>query len=167
MQYVKLAMPLVCVLVSVSCSRPVARLMSKTVPVPSFAITVKLSDLAERRLRSIGETINVIAYFDGDALPGKGKYNAPFRDVYLGSDEKLVDGDLVAKFEKGTVLLSDWNRLADKDYFVTINIVSARRVDPNNLLDCADPISQKIQSFAGKTIAVQCRLIGEPSAPSR
>jgi hypothetical protein len=73
----------------------------------------------------------------------------------------------VARFDKGTVLLSDWNRLADKDYFVTINTVSARKADSNNLLWCADPMSQRIQSFAGKTITVQCRLIDEPSAPTR
>ncbi len=144
-----------------------AKLVGRTVEVPRFAIAVKLSDPAEMRLRSIGETVKVIAYFDGDALPGQGTYNPPFRDVYLGSDEKLVDGNLVARFDNGTVLLSDLNRLSDKNYFVTINIVSARKVDPNNLLDCADPISQRIQSFAGKTVPVKCRLIGEPSDPPR
>ena len=132
----------------------------------SLRNAVELSDQAERRLHGIGETVTVIAFFDGDALPGQGRYNPPFRDVYLGSDEKLVDGNLVARFDNGSVLLSDFNRLSDKDYFVTINIGSARKADPNNLLDCADPISQRIQSFAGKTIQVKCRL-SEPSAPTR
>jgi hypothetical protein len=44
--------------------------MGKTVQVPHFAIAVKLSGEADKRLRSIGETVKVIAYFDGDALPG-------------------------------------------------------------------------------------------------
>ena len=167
MRRLQVSLALVGILFAVSCSRGVAKFMGKTVEVPRFAIAVELSDQAERRLHGIGETVKVIAYFDGDALPGQGRYNPPFRDVYLGSDEKLVDGNLVARFDNGTVLLSDWNRLSDKDYFVTINIVSARKAYPNNLLDCADPISQKIQSFAGKTIQVKCRLIGEPSAPSR
>ncbi|HYM77376.1 MAG TPA: hypothetical protein VE377_15485 [Candidatus Dormibacteraeota bacterium] len=140
--------------------------MGKTVEVPRFAIAVELSDQAQRRLHGIGETVKVIAYFDGDAVPGQGRSNPPFRDVYLGSDEKLVDGNVIARFDNDTVLLSDWNRLADKDYFVTINVVSARKAYQNNLLDCADPISQRIQSFAGKTIQVKCRLIGEPSAPT-
>jgi len=34
--------------------------------------------------------------FDGDALPGKGKYNPPMRDVFLGDHEELVDGQNVA-----------------------------------------------------------------------
>jgi len=39
----------------------------------ALAIAVKLSDQAEKRLHSIGESVLVIAYFDGDALPGQGK----------------------------------------------------------------------------------------------
>ncbi len=167
MRRLQISLALLGILFAVSCSRSVAKLMGKTVEVPHFAIAVELSGQAERRLHGIGETVKVIAYFDGDALPGQGRYNPPFRDVYLGSEEKLVDGNLVARFDNGTVLLTDWNRLSDKDYFVTINIVSARKAYPDNLLDCTDPISQKIQSFAGKTIQVKCRLIGEPSAPAR
>lgn len=167
MRRLQVSLALLGLLFAASCSRSVAKLMGKTVEVPRFAIAVELSDQAERRLHGIGETVKVIAYFDGDALPGQGKYNPPFRDVYLGSDEKLVAGNLVARFDNGTVLLSDWRRLSDKDYFVTINIVSARKAYPNNLLDCADPMSQRIQSFAGKTVQVKCRLIGEPSVPTR
>jgi hypothetical protein len=144
-----------------------AKFTGKSVAVPSFSIAIKLSGEAERRLHTIGETVKVIAYFDGDALQGQGKYNPPFRDVYLGREEKLVDGNFVARFDNGSVLESDWNRLSDKNYFVTINTVSARKVAANNLLDCADPMSQRIQSFAGKTIDVQCKLIGEPSVPAR
>lgn len=68
------------------------KLTGKTVEVPRFAITVESFDQEERRLPGIGETVKVIAYSDGEALSGKGKYNAPFRDVYLGRDERLVDG---------------------------------------------------------------------------
>jgi hypothetical protein len=49
----------------------------KTVPVPSFSITVKLSAIAQHRLQQMQESVKVIAYFDGDPLPGQGKYNAP------------------------------------------------------------------------------------------
>ena len=150
---------LLIILSTVSCSRTSAKLTGKTVEVPPFAIAVKLSDQAEKRLRNMGETVSVAVYFDGDAVPGQGTYNAPFRDVYLGSDEKLVDGNLVASFDNIKVALKDWDRLSDKNYFVTVNTFSARKVSPNNLLHCDDPISQRIQSFAGKTIKVQCTLL--------
>jgi hypothetical protein len=139
----------------------------KSVEVPEFSIAVKLSQAAEKRLQTLNESVLVIAYCDGNALPGQGKYNAPFRDVYLGSDERLVDGNNEAKFDHSRVPLSDWNRLSDKDYFVTINTVSARKSAKDNLLDCADPISRKIESFRGKTIEVRCWLLGEPDAPTR
>ena len=157
-------------LFAASCSRtqPVAQEHTgATVEVPQFAIAVELSDKAERRLRSIGESVLVIAYFDGDALPGKGKYNPPNRDVFLGNVEKMVDRSNVARFDDSRVPLSDWNRLSDKNYFVTINTVSARKAAEDNLLDCADPISRRIESFKGKTIEVRCWLIGERSAPTK
>jgi hypothetical protein len=59
-----------------SCSRTHAnpqQFSGPTVDVPHFAIAVKLSPKASERLSSLHETINVIAYFDGDPLPGQGK----------------------------------------------------------------------------------------------
>ena len=131
------------------------------------AIAVKLSDQAEKRLHSIGESVLVIAYFDGDALPGQGKYNPPNRDVFLGNDQKLVDQNSVARFDDSRVPLSDWKRLSDKNFFITINTVSARKADKNNLLECDDPISRRIESFRGKTIEVRCKLIAEPLSPAK
>jgi hypothetical protein len=65
--------------------------------------------------------------------------------VFLGDDEKLVDDSGVARFDRTRVPLSDWNRLSDKNYFVTINVVSARKVVSDNRLDCANPISRRIE----------------------
>jgi hypothetical protein len=152
---------------AVSCSRTrpnPQELTGPTVDVPQFAIAIKLSPKAEGRLRSLHETVKVISYFDGDALPGEGKYNPPMRDAYLGMSEQAVDEAFVARFEHIKVPKSDWDRLADKDFFVTINTVSARKAAANNLLDCADPISRKVSTMKGKTTGVQCWLIGEPNS---
>src|SRR4051812_45096553 len=65
------------------------------VEAPPFSIAVRLSPSAADRLRSIGETVDVVVYFDGDPLPGQGKYNPPMRPVYLGEAERLVDSNLV------------------------------------------------------------------------
>jgi len=148
-----------------SCSRTQGKPQESagpTVDVPEFAIAVKLSPQAETRLKSIHETIEVLAMLDGDPLPGQGKYNPPNRDVVLGSAQKPVDVNNEAKFTNVKIPLSDWNRLADKNYFVTINVFSARKADHNNLLDCDDPMDRRIESLGGKTIEVRCRLIGEP-----
>jgi len=81
------------------------------VAVPRFSIAVRLSEQARQRLRSMHETVLVITYFDGGPLPGQGRYNAPFRDVYLGNDEKLVDDQNIATFDKTRISQSNWNRL--------------------------------------------------------
>jgi hypothetical protein len=141
-------------------SKSVDDAADKIVAVPSFSISVKLSPEAEKRLQSTNESVLVIAYFDGDPLPGQGEYNAPFRDVYLGSDEKLVDTKNVATFDSTKISQSHWNRLSDKNYFVTINVVSARKASKNNLLDCGDP-EDRISNFVGKATEVSCQLINE------
>jgi hypothetical protein len=112
------------------------------------------------------ESVLVIAYFNGDPMPGKGKDNSPMRGVVLGSDQKLVDANNVAAFADTKISQNDWNNLADKNYYVTINIVSARKTARDNLLDCADP-SDRISAFAGESTQVSCRLIDEPAASTQ
>jgi hypothetical protein len=134
--------------------------------VPEFSIAVKLSETAQKKLQGIHESVLVIAYFDGDPLPGKGKDNAPMRGVVLGSDERLVDSNNVATFGGTKISQSDWNDLANKDYYVTVNVVSARKSSKDNLLDCAVPID-RISTFVGKSTQVFCGLIGERDTPSK
>jgi len=138
----------------------------KTIAVPQFSIAVKLSETAQKKLRDIHESVLVIAYFDGDPFTGKGKDNSPMRGLVLGNDEKLVDDKNVATFTDTKISQGNWDDLSDKNYFVTINVVSARKSSKDNLLDCADPID-RISTFVGKTTQVSCRLIGEPDASSQ
>jgi hypothetical protein len=163
------ALVLTCSAVTGDCRSPKSKeyLRDMTVPVPQFSIAVTLSENARLRLQSMHESVLVIAYFDGDPLPGQGRDNAPFRDVFLGKDEKMVDDHNVATFDTTNVSQSNWNRLADKNYFVTINVVSARKASKNNLLSCGVP-EDRLNAFAGKTTQVSCNLIGEhnPSGKS-
>jgi hypothetical protein len=139
---------------------------NKTVTVPAFSISVRLSDAAYQRLQSMGESVKVIAYFDGDPLPGQGKYNPPMRGVFLGDNEIFANGKNVATFGSTKISKSSWDRLANKDYFVTINVVSARRASRDNLIECPTPEAQ-ISKFAGRATEVFCRLIGEDEATSK
>jgi hypothetical protein len=132
----------------------------RTIVVPEFSIAVKLSETAQKKLQAMHESVLVIAYFDGDPLPGRGKDNSPMRGVVLGSDEKLVDANNVATFSDTKISQSHWNDLSSKDYYVTVNVVSARKSSKDNLLDCADP-EARISTFVGKSTQVSCRLIGE------
>ena len=53
----------------------------KTLALPEFSNSVKLSETAEKQLNIMQESALVIAHFDGDPLSVQGKYNAPMRDV--------------------------------------------------------------------------------------
>lgn len=128
--------------------------------VPEFSISVRLSETAQKKLQDMHESILVIAYFDGNPLPGRGKDNAPMRGVVLGSDMKLVDVKNVATFADTKISRTNWNDLADKDYFVTINVASARKASKDNLLECDTPID-RVSTFVGKPTQVFCRLIDE------
>ena len=88
------------------------------------------------------------------------------RGVVLGSDEKLVDATNVATFSDTKISQSHWNDLSSKDYYVTVNVVSARKSSKDNLLDCADP-EERISAFVGKSTQVSCRLIGEQDGHSQ
>ena len=138
----------------------------ETIAVPEFSIAVKLSETAQKKLQAMHESVLVIAYFDGDPLPGREKYNAPMRGVVLGSDEKLVDANNVATFSDTKISQSHWNDLSSKDYYVTVNVVSARKSSKDNFLDCADP-EERISTFAGKSTQVSCRLNGEQDGHSQ
>jgi hypothetical protein len=102
----------------------------------------------------------VIAYFDRDPLPEKVKNNSPMRGVVLGSDERLVGSDNVATFADTKISQGNWNDLANKDYYVTINVDSERKSSKDNLLDCDVP-NGRISTFVGKSTQVSCKLIGE------
>ena len=80
--------------------------------------------------------------------------------------EKLVDEKNVAAFTDARISLSAWNRLADKNYRVTLNTVSARRVAPDNLLECPASVTS-IETLKGRTVEVPCTLIGEPESSGR
>ncbi len=130
------------------------------VQIPAFSVAVKLSEAAESHLRGLKETIVVIAYFDGDGEREPGIDTSPMRDVVLGSEEQQVNANLVAEFKGSKVPSHVWKRLSDKNYFVTINTVSARKAVPDNILWCDDPI-KRIEAVKGKTLEVHCDLISE------
>lgn len=69
---------LLALLFAASCSRSLAKLKGRTVGEPSFSIAIKLSEQAERRLHSIGETVKASAYFDGERLGGSGEKQSTF-----------------------------------------------------------------------------------------
>ncbi len=72
----------------------------------------------------------------------------------------MVSDDNHATFDTTKISQTNWNRLANKDYFVTINVVSARKSSKNNLLSCGVP-ENRLSTFVGTPTEVSCELIDE------
>ncbi len=138
----------------------------RTMNVPDFAVAVSLSKAAESKLHSINESIIVTAFFDGDGEPEPGKSTAPFRNVFLGNETEAINDKNIAEFRGKKIPIRAWKRLSDKNYYVTINVGSARKAAADNLLDCGAS-EYRIESIKGTTVEVHCTLIGEPKAPNQ
>ena len=126
--------------------------------VPEFAVAVKLTKDAESRLRALNESIMVSANLDGDGEPEPAVNTAPFRDVYLAGYIEEVNDINVAHFKGERVSARKMSRLFDKNYYVTINVFSARKAVKNNILNCDVPI-ERIENIKNKTLYVHCELI--------
>jgi hypothetical protein len=144
----------------IGCQHSPKTLGDSSLQIPAFSVAVKLSKQAQTRLRDLKESIIVRAYFDGDGEREPGIDTSPMRAVVLGSEEGEVNADLGAEFKGVQTPLSAWKRLSDKNYFVTINTASARKVVADNILWCDDP-EKRIEEIKGKTLEVQCELISE------
>jgi hypothetical protein len=139
-----------------------------TVQIPDFSVSVKLSEKARIQIHDLREWVAVRVYFDGDGQREPGIDTSPMRAVVLGSEEREVNGDLVAEFKGLAAPASAWDRLSDENFFVTINTVSAGRSARDNILDCDDP-EKRINEIKGKEIEVNCELLieryGQPEPP--
>ena len=141
----------------------VLTLARRTVSVPDFAVAVKLSKAAEARLRSLNESVAVMAFFDGDGKGEGGKSTAPFRAVFLGNEQEIMTPGSIAEFSGKRIPLKAWNRLSDKNYYVTVNVGSARRAAKENILDC-ETHEYRIEEIKGRIVQVHCSLMGEPGS---
>jgi hypothetical protein len=154
-------------LLVVLCVTPVGRQQSTKsaipdsgVEIPAFSVAVKLSKAAGTRLRNLKESVVVMAYFDGDGEPEPGIDTSPMRAVVLGSEQRQMNANFVAEFKGPKFTSSTWKRLSDKNYFVTINTFSARKVVADNILSCDTPIKH-IETIKGNTLEVHCDLMTE------
>lgn len=129
---------------------------------PEFDVSVSLSDSARTRLSTLGENIKILAFFDGDSIDGPNPENAPFRAIILGSAETTVEIDHVAHVGSVAFSRHQHDLLTQGQYHLILNVVSGRRVDSHNLLDCSfvDLVVEPPNALQSP-IHVDCGLIGE------
>ncbi|WP_157692292.1 hypothetical protein [Granulibacter bethesdensis] len=129
-------------------------------PLVPFAVDVTLSPLARQMLLKRHEVITVAVFYDGLPTPATQK-EATEGEIALGQEKTT----LPATGGRTTISRSgfrqkDLDKIMPDSARILINVYSARRAGPDNLLDCPShegPLPRQ----NGQTIPVHCRLIGE------
>jgi len=130
-----------------------------------FEVVVNLTPTAAETLGQAGEAITVSAWYYADPRPGSEANANPIGVIDLGTEELALVG------MGGTAALGlaplDTAAYADigGPVFVNINVVSARRTAPENLLSC-DFFDGPVSRAAAAPVALRCGLI-EEAIPTR
>lgn len=131
-----------------------------SVVIPSFEIEIKLSNKAEEKLKKSKETIIVAAYFSGIPKDTTLKEYVKTGEYAIGSCEKELQNERIAKFEGIRFSRSLYDTLSAKSLVVLINVFSGRKSTKVNLLDC-DILQDSISKIKGKRSVIKGKLIGE------
>jgi hypothetical protein len=129
-------------------------------PIFTFDVRITLSDLALERLQITREGIVVSANYTAAPLPSAENRANHIGTIDLGTENREVIG------AEGLVRITgkkiDPRRLEwiDGPIMVNVNIYSARRTNPDNLLAC-DFFDGKLSSAVHKTPTLHCTLIAE------
>jgi hypothetical protein len=128
----------------------------------SFGIDVKisLSPEAARRLTVDGEGMVVAAWWYGEPNPAGMAHVDAIGRIDLGDATVEVPGQPGSARLGGPEGLVPRLAWVDGPVWVNINIWSARRSGPDNILDC-DFFDGELAHATARPIALRCALIGE------
>jgi len=131
------------------------------VVIPAFEIEVSNSSKADQTLGKQKETILVGAFFSGE--PSDDKDRDEGGQLFIAKKEiELSGGNRIARFEGLKFSKKVYNKLADKDISLLINIYSGRKASEDNLLDCGI-LEIKASKLMNKRFTLGCKLIAETS----
>lgn len=125
-----------------------------------FAVRVALSQKAATELKRRGEAIVVSVLFTGEPIASEtARADMSGGVIYLGNEDVTIPGaDGIAQITGGTVLREKMGWA--KDVNVTVNVYTARKTDPHNLIACGFT-GMPLAKAQAEPILVSCRLIGE------
>jgi hypothetical protein len=129
-----------------------------------FQVLVTLSPRATALLRNLHEGIVVAAYYEGYPIPSKVDQAGEMGQIGFGTERILLSGNgEMAEITGHAVdpVRASWVRIPS----VLVNVFSARRSGPNNLLDCGI-FEDTIAKAKSAPIKIECGLISEqPTMP--
>ena len=128
-------------------------------PLPTaLVVDITLTPRAAHKLAALGEGLTIAAYHDGEPSKAHVKQANKMYRIELGRDELTVAG----KAQRVLMALAKLDRSRASwvvgGPHLLINVFSARRKDPYNILNC-DPYDGSLADVRGKPIAIKCDLI--------
>ncbi len=134
-----------------------------------FSVQVTLSPKARQKLAALSEGVNVKSFYYGtmERKPTRADIKRA-RAEGREPDQIEMTGDIVTlPADGGTAALAgsgvggaDLAAIGKNPLRVTLNVFSARKAAPDNLLDC-DLFDDTVAAARSRPVVVTCRLIGE------
>lgn len=134
------------------------RIGKDSVTIAPFEIGVILSPKAAAAINKGKETIIISLSFTGTP---KDSATASFQEdgsFFVVSAEKEISYGQLAQFDHVKFSKKLYNRLADKDIDMDVNVFTGRKSSPDNLLDC-EFLSDKISNVVNKKFILRGKLI--------
>lgn len=127
--------------------------------VPEFTVKVDLEMEALRRLKKVGESIEIRLMYNGT--------KRPFYDSSTGIPIVAAESYYISSSEQ-ELKVPHHNVSAywgNESRGLLLNVISARRVLENNVLSCGVFEIDDLKKLQGMTIPIKCKLIFVPEIP--
>ena len=131
-------------------------------PAAGFTVNITYSPRAAAEMARRHEGLTVAAYYQGEPTRAARRHANEEGLVDLGEETRTIAG------RAGPVIVTGRNLqvariawLRPGTLRVNVNLYSARRSGPDNILDCGI-VEGLLPQMAGRTHQVRCKLIGEP-----
>jgi hypothetical protein len=125
-----------------------------------FTVRVTLSQKAATELKRRGEAIVVSALFTGEPVASQAaRADMSGGVIYLGNEDVTIPGTGGIAHIRGDTVVREkagWAKAVN----VTINVYTARKTDPYNLIACS-LTGMPLAKAQAEPVPVSCRLIGE------
>ena len=129
------------------------------IEIPDFEIEVAHSAASIEKLNDQGESVIVSANFSGE--PSNPKDGDEIGELQLAKkDIELAPSERIARFSGLSFPKAYYDKLADKDFMLLINVVSGRKSSEDNLLNCGI-VQLNVSKIGGQRFKVDCALIEE------
>jgi hypothetical protein len=126
----------------------------------AFQVRVSLSDKAAATLQHLNEGIVISAWYSGNPRPSAKQYADQIGHIALGTQNVEIPGKPATVIVNGSSVKRGRLAWVRGPVLLNVNVYSARRSGPNNILAC-DFFDGRLHSAFRQPVQIHCSLIAE------